>query len=95
MLKYLIFFATLLSSTFIFSQQIHKRTLKLMGSRFDISVVSNDTLSATNYITFAVNEIKRIEKLISSWDSNSQTSEIIRNSGIKPVKVDKELFNLI
>lgn len=95
MLKYLIFFATLLSSTFIFSQQIHKRTLKLMGSRFDISVVSNDTLSATNYITFAVNEIKRIEKLISSWDSNSQTSEIIRKAGIKPVKVDKELFNLI
>lgn len=95
MLKYLIFFATLLSSTFIFSQQIHKRTLKLMGSRFDISVVSNDTLNATNYITFAVNEIKRIEKLISSWDSNSQTSEIIRNAGIKPVKVDKELFNLI
>nr|WP_240324923.1 FAD:protein FMN transferase [Lutibacter oceani] len=66
-----------------------------MGSRFDISVVANDTVSATKYINLAINEISRIEKLISSWDTNSQTSEIIKNAGIKPVKVDKELFDLI
>ena len=39
--------------------------------------------------------IFRIEKLISSWDSESQTFRINRNAGIKPVKVDKELFDLI
>jgi thiamine biosynthesis lipoprotein len=66
-----------------------------MGSRFDISVVANDTLKASYYINLAVEEITRIEKLISSWDPNSQTSEIIRNAGIQPVKVDKELFDLI
>ena len=43
----------------------------------------------------AVNEITRIEQLISSWDANSQTSEINRNAGMKPVKVDAELFDLI
>jgi len=77
------------------AQEIHKRTLKLMGSRFDITVVAKDSVDANNYIDLAVNEITRIEKLISSWDSDSQTSEINRNSGIKPVKVDKELFDLI
>ena len=66
-----------------------------MGSRFDITVVAKDSLAANNYIDIAINEISRIEKLISSWDSNSQTSEVIRNAGIKPVKVDKELFELI
>jgi len=66
-----------------------------MGSHFEIAVVANDTISASNYINLAVNEITRIEKLISSWDKNSQTSEIIRNAGIKPVKVAKELFDLI
>ena len=66
-----------------------------MGSRFDITVVANDSIQANKYIDTAVAEISRIEKLISSWDDNSQTSEINRNSGIKPVKVDKELFDLI
>ena len=77
------------------AQQPYKRTLKLMGSRFDITVVANDSLQANKHINTAVAEISRIEKLISSWDDNSQTSEINRNAGAKPVKIDKELFNLI
>lgn len=66
-----------------------------MGSRFDITVVAKDSLEGDKFITIAINEIKRIENLISSWDENSQTSKINRNSGIKPVKVDLELFQLI
>lgn len=66
-----------------------------MGSRFDITVVANDSVQANNYIDIAVAEITRIEKLISSWDEKSQTSEINRNAGVKPVQVDKELFDLI
>ncbi len=66
-----------------------------MGSRFDITVSAKDSVNASNYINIAVDEISRIEKLISSWDPNSQTSKIISNAGIKPVKVDKELFQLI
>lgn len=77
------------------AQEPYKRTLKLMGSRFDITVVANDSTQANKYIDTAVAEISRIEKLISSWNENSQTSEINRNAGIKPVKVDAELFNLI
>src|SRR5690606_35475036 len=37
----------------------------------------------------------RIEKLISSWDPDSETSLINKNAGIKPVKVSDELFKLI
>lgn len=77
------------------AQEPYKRTLKLMGSRFDITVVANDSIQANKHIDTAVAEISRIEKLISSWNENSQTSEINRNAGIKPVKVDAELFNLI
>ncbi|MCL5129387.1 FAD:protein FMN transferase [Algibacter sp. L4_22] len=77
------------------AQQPYKRTLKLMGSRFDITVVANDSIMGNKYIDSAVAEIIRIEKLMSSWDENSQTSAINKNAGIKPVKVDLELFNLI
>ncbi len=66
-----------------------------MGTRFDISVVENDSLKANSSIDLAIEEITRIEKLISSWDKNSQTSLINRNAGTKPVKIDAELFNLV
>jgi len=66
-----------------------------MGSRFDLTVVANDGAQGNKDIDIAVAEITRIEKLISSWDANSQTSEINKNAGIKPVKVDKELIDLI
>lgn len=66
-----------------------------MGSRFEITVIANDSVAANDYIDIAVGEIIRIEKLISSWDPASQTSEINRNAGVKPVKVAEELYNLI
>ena len=93
----IILFVTLLSltHTICFSQQVFQKTLKLMGSRFDISVVADNQKEGDYYINLAITEISRIEKLISSWNLNSQTSEIIRNAGIKPVIVDNELFQLI
>jgi len=95
MKKYFILLTILFVSSFTNAQQLHRKTLKLMGSRFDISVIVNDSTEATKYINLAIEEISRIEKLISSWDSNSKTSEINKNAGIKPVKVPNELFNLI
>jgi len=77
------------------AQQMYKRTLKLMGSRFDITVVADNQVLGDEYIDLAITEITRIEKLISEWDPESQTSAIIRDAGIRPVKVDKELFDLI
>jgi len=66
-----------------------------MGSRFDITVVADNQVLGDEYIDLAITEITRIEKLISEWDPETQTSAIIRDAGIRPVKVDKELFDLI
>lgn len=72
-----------------------RKALKLMGTRFEITVVApNEDIGYIN-IDEAVSEIKRIEKIISSWDENSETSLINKNAGIKPVKVSAELFGLI
>jgi thiamine biosynthesis lipoprotein len=75
--------------------QSYKRVIKLMGSRFEITAISENRDLAEKSVDAAINEIDRIEKQISSWDPNSQTSEVNRNAGIKPVKVDAELFYLI
>jgi len=93
--KFLIFIFISTFTTSAFATETYWRKMMLMGSRFDISVVANDSIEGNKYIDLAVYEIKRIEKLISSWDAHSQTSKIIKNAGIKPVKVDEELFKLI
>lgn len=79
----------------ISAQQSCQQTMKLMGCRFDITVVADDEASGNHYIDLAVQEIKRVEAMISSWDPGSQTSAINENAGIRPVKVDKELLDLI
>lgn len=66
-----------------------------MGSDFDITVVANDKAQGDEFIDLAIAEISRIERRISSWDPNSETSSVNRNAGITPVKISEELFNLI
>lgn len=78
-----------------FAQNAYTRTTLLMGSRFDITVVAENEEVANAHIDTAIAEITRIERLISSWDINSQTSKINQNAGIQPVKVNEELFDLI
>ncbi len=73
---------------------VHK-AMELMGSRFDITVVASSEEIGSINIDEASAEIKRIEKLISSWDVESETSLINLNAGLKPVKVSDELFSLI
>lgn len=72
-----------------------RKVLKLMGTRFEITVVApNEEIGYIN-IDEAVSEIQRIEKIISSWDEQSETAKINNNAGIQPVKVSPELFGLI
>ena len=66
----------------------------LMGSRFDITIVADESAKAEAYIDTAVAEITRIENLISEWKPETQVSLVNQNAGIRPVKVDKELFDL-
>lgn len=93
MKKYLViaFLATISS----YSQTIYKKKLAMLGSPFEISVVANDSVKANEYSTLAINEVKRIENLISDWIPTTQISEINKNAGIQPVKVDEEVFDLV
>ena len=77
------------------AQTVHRQVLKLMGNRFEFSVVSDDAVWATARIEAAIAEIRRIEQLLTTFNDTSQTNEINRNAGIKPVKVDLEVFELI
>jgi thiamine biosynthesis lipoprotein len=73
----------------------HHHPVKLMGCGFVLTAVSASPQLAWDAIRAGVSEIERIEDLISSWKEDSQTSEINRCAGIRPVKVDNELIGLI
>ncbi|MDF2931481.1 MAG: FAD:protein transferase [Chryseobacterium sp.] len=72
-----------------------KRPQKLMGNAFEITVVNNEEKTAQHHIDAAVDEIRRIEKLLTTFNEESQTNLINQNAGIQPVKVDLEVFDLI
>lgn len=66
-----------------------------MGNRFVIGVVDQDAAWASQCIDEAVDEIRRIEKLFTTYDETSQTNLINQNAGIAPAKVDREVIELI
>jgi len=67
----------------------------LMGSAFRFTAKHTTLKTAETAVNNAIIEVIRIEKLISSWDKNSETSNINRMAGIQPVQVSFELFSLI
>lgn len=71
------------------------RSVKLMGNQFVITVVGEDKAKAQSDIDSAINEIRRIEKLLTTFSDDSQTNQINQNAGIQPVMVDAEVFHLI
>lgn len=76
------------------AQVLRQRTTTLMGSRFDITIVSDSAENAEKYIDTAIAEITRIENFLSDWKPDSEVSAVNRNAGIQPVKVSRELLEL-
>ncbi|QIL75003.1 FAD:protein FMN transferase [Hymenobacter sp. HDW8] len=66
-----------------------------MGSHFTITAVSADDSLAWRAIRAGLQEIRRIDRLCSYWDSTSQITQVNRAAGLHPVVVDQEVFDLI
>lgn len=73
----------------------YKQVEKLMGNRFEITVIDASPLRASQKISLAITEIKRIERLLTTFSADSQTNLINSYAGIQPVAVDREVFDLI
>lgn len=75
-------------------QQEYRRQARLMGSAFEF-VITDDHGEGEELLDAAVEEVRRIEFLLTEFSETSQTSRINRSSGIKPVEVDPEVYNII
>ncbi len=68
---------------------------KLMGCAFELIVASHNSEKANRLLEVGIREIKRIEEVLSEFKESSAVSLINQNAGIRPVKVDDEVFSLL
>src|SRR5258708_7055585 len=76
-------------------EQAFKRAMKLMGNHFELTVVADDESWACERIEAGVTEIRRIERLLTTFSDDSETARINAHAGIAPVEVSPETFGLI
>ncbi len=77
------------------TRQVFKQQFKLMGNQFELSAVTDDEGLANNFIKAGIDEIKRIEQLLTTYRDDSETNLINKNAGIAPVQVSRETFDLV
>ena len=58
-----------------------------MGNRFQLSVVAASEDWANSCIDAGVSEIQRIEKLLTTFNEESETAHINKFAGIRPATV--------
>ncbi len=68
---------------------------RLMGSGFELKIVCESKAKAYHFLETGINEIERIEDLLSEFRDHTLTAKINQNAGIQPVQVDKEVYELI
>jgi len=74
---------------------VFKRSCKLMGNHFELSVVAENEGWADEKIEAGITEIRRIEQLLTTFSDHSETNLVNQNAGIMPVTVSRETFNLV
>ncbi len=77
------------------TRQVFKQQAKLMGNQFELSAVTDDECLADSFIMAGIDEIKRIEQLLTTYRDDSETNLINKNAGIAPVQVSRETFELV
>src|SRR5690606_32777799 len=70
------------------------RTEKLMGNRFAFSLLTDSQAHAESCFDAAVQEIRRIEKLLTTFSDSSETNQINALAGIRPFVPSPEVYEL-
>lgn len=75
--------------------QLIKIGAKKMGNQFEITVSTEEKSAGIQYIHEAYDQINDIEKQLSTYIEDSDTSLINIAAGLHPVRVQQETFDLI
>lgn len=66
-----------------------------MGTSCSVELWSDDRARGEAAITSVFDDMKRIDRLMSTWKEDTEISEVNREAGKRPVKISEELFRLL
>jgi FAD:protein FMN transferase len=67
----------------------------IMGTRCSVELWSEDRAKGEAAITSVFDDMKRIDRLMSTWKEDTEISLVNREAGKHPVKISAELFRLL
>ncbi len=71
------------------------RSEAIMGTRCSVELWSEDRARGEAAITSVFDDMKRIDRLMSTWKEDTEISEVNREAAKHPVKISRELFDLL
>ena len=72
-----------------------KRTQMHMGTLVSITAVGANDQTANDAINAGFQEVKRLERLLSTWIPDSELSRVNASAGVKPVQVSPETLAVV
>ena len=89
----------LILSSVIFSscakETVYKRTDAAMGTIWDIEIVSTDRKNADKASDEVFDEVKRLDRMLSLHNKESELSALNAKAGTGPVKVSADIINVL
>jgi len=71
------------------------RNENIMGTRCAVELWSDDAARGEAAITSVFDDMKRIDRLMSTWKEDTEISRVNREGSKHPVKISQELFRLL
>ena len=71
------------------------RSEPIMGTRCTVELWSEDKSRGESAITSVFDDMKRIDRLMSTWKEDTEVSRVNREGSRHPVKISAELFELL
>lgn len=79
----------------VFPPAVSKRARMQMGTLVTVTAVASDKHVSDRAVQVAFDEIKRLERLLSTWRSDSELSQVNAEAGRRPVQVSRETLQLV
>jgi thiamine biosynthesis lipoprotein len=72
-----------------------QKTEPIMGTDVTITVVAQDEREARAAIEAGMDEVKRLDRMMSLYKDDSEITKVNRSAGIKPVRVSPEMIEVV
>jgi thiamine biosynthesis lipoprotein len=72
-----------------------EKSADAMGSTFSVALYGDDRIKMEAAADAALDEVRRLDDLLSNYKPASEWSQVNQSAAVKPVRVSKELFDLL